>query len=228
MSLVGSEEEQTEKLLPTLRQIAGKQLRELLVDALDSAREVGRRSYLHPNGFLKVVLISPSTVPFELRLHQWHSGEPSDLSPAPWQKPIHEHGWSFASTILTGALAFQVYEPDDQGAEYVAYLYQRPSSHLEFSLQPRGLERLVVTETGTHYAGSAYCFERGRLHRTWCVGSQPCTSLVLQGRVICRETRVYHSTRMPESSAAGKRRPVALDEAAVRVAIRRVLELREG
>jgi hypothetical protein len=76
---------------------APKALAQLLVLAGNDAQSIGQRSYLHENGFYKLVLGKNKN--FAIRMHHFclHSKE-----------NVHDHRWPFVSTMLWGNCTFQL------------------------------------------------------------------------------------------------------------------------
>lgn len=119
--------------------------------------EVANRSYHHGNGFLKVVLAAHDG--WKLRLHIWFPG-------APCEENIHDHRWSFASTILCGELLSETFVDDASGPVVgQEYLYHarhgnedsRKVAASQFRLRSQG--RLM------RRTGDAYFLPESVLHR---------------------------------------------------------------
>jgi hypothetical protein len=96
----------------------------LIDDTLSSRGQLelcAARSYLHPNGFTKVLLSSSPTAG-SIRLHHWT--EPSE------DDDIHSHRWPFSSRILRGRFREAVYRVDvlDTGQQFLRYRYSRQRS----------------------------------------------------------------------------------------------------
>ncbi len=137
-------------------------------DALDA---VAQRSYSHPNGFQKIVLL-PSCYPSaELRLHIWNS----------WIRDedckIHNHAWNFSSLVLCGALENVTYEVGE-GSALRAYRVEALSSangwaSANYTISDAGnipaSESLRVTMAeGTYYRQRAEVFHRVAPRTAFC------------------------------------------------------------
>lgn len=119
--------------------------------------EVAARSYHHGNGFLKVVLAERQG--WKLRLHIWFPG-------APCEENIHDHRWSFASTVLCGGLLSETFTDDPQGAvEGVEYLYHARQGGEESHKVAAGGFRLRSEGRVMRMAGEAYALPSSVLHR---------------------------------------------------------------
>ena len=140
--------------------------------------EVSARSYRHANGFLKVVLLDRG---YKLRLHVWFPGSACEEN-------IHDHRWSFASTILAGGLVSEIWADttDPQAQQFPEFLYHAATptqpSHKEFM----GESLLTRVCTRSQPSGSAYVLEEQTLHRiinpgTSLVATLMCTAPTGQG-----------------------------------------------
>ena len=76
------------------------------------------KSYLHPNGFDKMVLISGEH--FNLRLHNFHPR--SVMKPA---ESIHNHKWEFASSVLSGGYTAQEFDVHEGDIDKYHYRYAK-------------------------------------------------------------------------------------------------------
>ncbi|RZV34821.1 MAG: hypothetical protein EX272_11900 [Chromatiales bacterium] len=139
-------------------------------------RDMATKSYRHPNGYDKLVLISPNEfpVPYELRLHHWleeGSGSESD---------IHNHGWDFASHIVFGSLNCEEFERAESGTSYrkIEYLRQNQGS---FSFSEGASCDLDMTKSFILKSGETYFQPRGVLHRVSSSTKVGTCTMVLQG-----------------------------------------------
>ena len=88
-------------------------LQGLLADE-QALQAVAARSYVHGNGFVKVVLLDEHG--HKLRLHIWFAGSACEEN-------IHDHRWSFASHVLVGTLNSEIWVDDAQGQALPEYRY---------------------------------------------------------------------------------------------------------
>ncbi len=147
-----------------------------LVDNDLALNEMANKSYRHPNGYDKLVLISPNEfpVPYELRLHHWPeegSGSESD---------IHNHGWDFASHIVFGSLSCEEFERAESGTRYrkIEYLRQSQGS---FTFSEGASHELAMTKSFILESGETYFQPRGILHRVFSSAKVGTCTIVLQG-----------------------------------------------
>ena len=123
----------------------------------DLLAEVAGRSYHHGNGFLKVVLANRQG--WKLRLHIW-------FPDAPCEENIHDHRWSFASTVLCGALLSETFVDDPQGpVNGVEYLYHASQGGDSSRKVASGDFRLRSQGRTMRRAGEAYALPSSVLHR---------------------------------------------------------------
>jgi len=134
-----------------------QQLRQLLADR-PALTEVASRSYLHGNGFYKIVLAEEAA--FKVRLHVWFPG-------ASAEENIHDHRWWFASRILGGQLVSAVYEEaaHAEAAAYPEFLYFGRTASEDAWIKPIGQARLVRRAESVRRAGETYVLPPGVLHQ---------------------------------------------------------------
>lgn len=166
--------------------------------------EVAARSYQHGNGFLKVVLIDRG---YKLRLHVWFAGQSCEEN-------IHDHRWSFASTILTGTLTSEIWQDVDahrNSAELSTheYVYHAATADQPAYKTDLGLCHLRREAVVQQSAGAAYVMPELRLHRIInngdrLVATMMCTAPTGQGttRLIPMHDGIDPNTQPPKVSPA--------------------------
>lgn len=97
-----------------VEQISLARLLPLFERALERAslRDIAERSYVHSNGFLKLVVSAEGKFGGKVRLHDWdpiHVGSESD---------IHDHAWPYASAVINGRLDMETFKFDPLGQEF--------------------------------------------------------------------------------------------------------------
>lgn len=159
------------------------QIHTLIQDLLRSPQrmsEVAAHSYQHGNGFLKVVLINRG---YKLRLHIWFPGSSCEEN-------LHDHRWSFASTILTGTLYSEIWRDaqPEEPADLLTpeYTYYAATGDLPADKKLLGQCRLIREGQIAHTAGSAYHLPEQVLHRILNPGDElvatlMCTAPTQQG-----------------------------------------------
>ncbi len=146
------------------------------------------RSYVHDNGFLKIVLIPSGPGTRTLRLHIWPDGGWEDTN-------IHNHCWPFTSLVLVGQLEFEEYKVDAGGdVEAVHYAYI-PSGDLDYDLKPQGTALLKRTRVGARRSGELYDMYPRVLHRTGATRGRLTATLLMQGDRVSDRAEVYVTRR---------------------------------
>lgn len=136
--------------------------------------EVSARSYQHGNGFLKVVLLDRG---YKLRLHVWFAGQSCEEN-------IHDHRWSFASTILIGTLRSEVWqdvsssENHPQTLSLQEYRYHAATQHHPACKTHIGLCHLQKKIQIHQISGQAYVMPEEQLHRITHHGEQLVATMV--------------------------------------------------
>lgn len=119
--------------------------------------QVAARSYHHGNGFLKVVLATQHG--WKLRLHVWFPNTPCEEN-------IHDHRWSFASTVLCGHLLSETFVDDCQGdITGTEFLYHAKQQQMASHKQEKS--DFCLRSSGQQFrgAGESYFLPTSVLHR---------------------------------------------------------------
>jgi len=155
------------------------------------------RSYRHVNHFDKIVLVD-SEIPsdYRLTLHLWMPPYSEiELN----EELIHDHRFSFWSTILVGSLASQNYVRAPDGKKYRQYRYiPEERDSLNF-YKFMGEERLVATGDVCEAAGQAYYLPYNRIHRVVLPRTSIVCTLVLRGPRENNHSNVYNTVYPRES-----------------------------
>jgi hypothetical protein len=156
----------------------------LLEHSDEALADVAERSYLHPNGFAKIVLKVGGG--YGIRLHVWHrqGGEwISDANP-------HGHRWEFASWIVVGALRETTFAELTHGKTHLRCDYDRDERGVGF-LTPTRTADLRVVDRIDRRAGTVYQRSRNVVHTVTPMGRDLVASVVLQGPRAFEPTPVY-------------------------------------
>jgi hypothetical protein len=138
--------------------------------------DVVRKSVVHPNGFVKIVLLYAAD--YRLRLHVWGVGETQESDV---QESIHNHRWDFAATIVAGAYRHQEYQVCEGGEMYCRYRYRPAEDRRSYMLVPAGTHTLRCVFDERLTQGSSYSMASPVLHRVVPDLAHPAVSLVLEG-----------------------------------------------
>lgn len=145
--------------------------------------ECAARSYLHPLGFRRLVLISESPL-FELRIHAW---PPSDL---PSVDHVHNHRFAFVSSVLCGGYDMLLFQADDAGTPMLEY---REAAHpgTGWHLEQQGTTGLRLLTNVRLRPGASYALAPGALHRVAVPPATRCVTLLLSTIATGATTRVF-------------------------------------
>jgi hypothetical protein len=158
---------------------------------------IAARSYVHDNGFSKIVLNQDNGC--SLRIHVW---DPPDSAALP---NIHNHRWDYASVLLAGVYTEEVYvRTEDNTAEAASAFTYRPaaSAAAHDELIPAGESRLRIASRRAVGAGDFTGLPAATLHRITLPQNAYTASLFLTGRVQRDTTDVFSRgapSRVPES-----------------------------
>lgn len=155
---------------------------------------VGRLSYDHPLGYLKLILWQgPGRQ--RLRLHLWRPAR-HDVAP-----DIHDHYWDFRSIILIGRVAFDEYtviEGDQFDANEMV-----PIGGGSFATRPLGRTGLIKTHREICCPAQTYALDASVPHAT--VALTEATSLVFQGAPRRPSNVIYRSRALPPVGSFDRR-----------------------
>lgn len=174
-------------------------LQQLLADEKALA-EVAKRSYIHGNGFVKVVLLNESG--FKLRLHIWFAG-------CACEENIHDHRWSFASHVLLGQLKIEIWQDAQEGVSLPEYRYVAANAEQASCKQSVGMTRVRLQQQCVYGAGESYVMSKQVLHRIINPGSETVASIMCSAPTAQDHTRLIPShvaigpqVQMPALSSA--------------------------
>jgi hypothetical protein len=145
-------------------------------------------SYIHANGFYKIVLLSSDERDYKLRLHVW----PPRKEGRPYRRAdIHDHRWDFGSLILAGSYTHEEYKPNRAGILTRKYEYVPLARDGLFNLRYLGEARLKRTFRCLMVAGTRYTLDAGVLHYVVQESEHLTATLVLRGKRSRRSTFVF-------------------------------------
>lgn len=132
------------------------------------------RSYLHQNGFSKIVLFK--SIDCQIRLHIWDGNHKEEEN-------IHNHRFNFNSSILQGQYREEIFEQDSfNGDDYFAYSYA-PKSELNYELIRQENIKLKKVGRFTYKEGDGVSRQASVLHKVSPISSVVCSLLVASGNV---------------------------------------------
>jgi hypothetical protein len=155
--------------------------------------KIAEKSYIHDNGFFKLVLKEDPATRAKLRLHLWNTG--SDMRTS--ESNIHNHRWRFCSRILAGEVKYQIFSPARlPGDPYLKYSYSRTNSTTQYNFVESGYQNLSLVEEGTMLTGVTYSLMPNVLHRVTPLSPQLLT-LVAHDPPCRPNTDVYTDRSVP-------------------------------
>ncbi|MDA2803645.1 hypothetical protein [Nocardiopsis suaedae] len=157
----------------------------LLREVLDTPPLLARiagRSYHHTNHFDKIVLAdSGARRCYRLTLHLWR---PPYSTEEALDEQIHDHRFSFWSSVLTGRLDSQNFVRDASGDDYGEYQYipeKRGEATVGNFYRSMGRTPLRETAPSCEEAGGSYRLGYHRIHRVVLPRDEMTCTLVLRG-----------------------------------------------
>lgn len=179
-------------------------LGEILRDEDHLSSEVSRRSYRHPLGFTKYVLLSGLPA-YQVRLHVWW---PENTYQA---EHVHNHRFWFTSMVVLGSLNFEVYEIDWQGVGMSTFIESREASTLAWRFSRGDDTAAALRLSGMFAAGSSYVLRPEVLHRVGATAGQLTATLFVETAPVRSWTTVLVPIGVEAPSPAVKM-PLALSE----------------
>jgi hypothetical protein len=172
-----------------------KELSQLLRSTLTEPRsiaEISKASYVHTNGFYKIVLVSSTKPEYKLRLHVW----PARLQGRSSREPdIHNHRWDFGSYLAAGSYFYEEFQEDEAGEAMYKYEYAPLNAIGDFALTRLGKMRVCCKFGCLMMEGTRYTLRADVLHHVIHPGACFTATLVLQSRKYRTSTFVFSRTR---------------------------------
>jgi hypothetical protein len=154
-------------------------LKSLIDESIAKMEELLEKSFYHPLGFDKFVLLQGKE--FSLRLHNFKpmdEGQPSEH--------VHNHKWEFASAILHGSFVSEVYEEAAWGIPTLRYLTLPTGTVFDANTY------LQIVRRDVNSAGTQYYMTTDVLHSVTDVAPEGAISIIAKGHTDERaSTTVY-------------------------------------
>lgn len=197
-------------------------LKDLILEIVERDRllvAVAERSYEHPNGFDKVILIDESSTGFKLRLNVWWPGCRRDGSE---YGHIHNHRWSFCSHILCGGFSWREYKLEQGGEQLFAYAYRPIDEEGRFELRYLGRESARPGFWKSAAIGDNYWMHEKLFHEVRVDEHTLVATAVIQGPPQRASTMVLSRTELDQLSL-GRVRVQRISPSELRTRLERVL-----
>jgi hypothetical protein len=152
-------------------ELAQRVLKDISLDALsaelkalisdhEACARVAARSYLHGNGFYKLVVHTAGHA--KVRLHFWVENQQAEEN-------IHNHRWRLCSRVIFGELKSEIYQqcftPSDAALTLEARRYAKSVHQLDAEGVRLGRQRVELVRQETRAAGEAYAMDVDTLHK---------------------------------------------------------------
>lgn len=138
-------------------------------------QSVASRSYLHGNGFYKIIL--EDNEQFKIRLHVWFPDRHAEEN-------VHNHRWYLMSTIITGMLESEIWEDalSTHEKSYDEYIYLGTTDSTSAKNLYSGKSRIKFVQKVIHQAGDAYFLPPHTLHRIISSGNKMTSTLICHSK----------------------------------------------
>lgn len=133
-------------------------LQEVLEDPGGLCEDISHRSYVHPLGFDKYVLLS-GLPQFQARLHVWWAGQARTI------EHVHNHRFDLASAVVQGQLEFEVFRRAQSGMTMVRLEESLQSRTLDWEFRQAGKLTIERALTASLTRGSSYSLTADTMHR---------------------------------------------------------------
>lgn len=170
------------------RRVAVSVLSEVIGGHADSLTRLAQSSYVHANGFEKLVCGAAAPEGAKIRLHVW--------SAAANDAQTHDHSWSFYSYILLGSISCTEYEVDAGMGTHSIYRVPNLRVH-EAGVPLKCVQRNVslrASSERTLTSGEGYGLTSNKLHRVVASRTSGALTLVLQSQ----HTQAYSHVVLPQ------------------------------
>lgn len=159
--------------------------------------EIAGRSYRHVNHFDKIVLIdSDNEQSYRLTLHLW---APPYSEMELQDELIHDHRFSFWSTVLTGDLISENFSRSESGAVFRQYRYiPEVVTHNFYEFVGEAI--LAKTRPSRRTAGETYYLWYENIHRVLLPQASTTCTMVLRGPRQRNHSNVYNTTYPRENT----------------------------
>lgn len=136
---------------------------------------VAAMSYIHSNGFFKLVLCESRF--YKLRLHFWPGKNENKIL-----SNVHNHRWDFCTYLILGKYEYEDFEISNTGTDlYHRFKYLPRLNKSYHELIPNDVKYLRVKNSGTLKKGERLFRTDDIIHRVTILPNTPTLSLFLSG-----------------------------------------------
>jgi hypothetical protein len=201
--------------LGNFRHVATSVLSEVIASPVGCLTQLAEASYVHANGFEKLVCGANAPESSKIRLHVW----PAAANDA----QTHDHGWSFYSHILLGSISSTEYavsmEPGSHSIYRVPNLRAREAGVPLKCMQRNASLRALSERTLT--SGEGYGLTSNKLHRVVASRTLGAVTLVLQSH----HTQAYSHVALPQGQVIANAYP--MQKFSTAAFVERLIDLRQ-
>lgn len=115
-------------------------------------------SYVHANGFARLVVFIPECASFRLRMHVWPEGSGVE------NLNVHNHRYSFVSFVEQGAIEDVTWVPAETGDLFRRFTYTSRDATGNYHHQYSGEQNLCVKRRRRVVAGELYSLNCEQFH----------------------------------------------------------------
>jgi hypothetical protein len=142
-----------------------------------------RKSYLHPLGFHKLMLVNASPL-FELRIHVWRPTYTVGVD------HIHNHRFGFVTSVIRGGYDMQIFQTSSNGTPMLEYR-EVADPHSGWKLEQWGSAQLQLLTSVRLRQGASYALAAETLHQVTVPEGTHCVTLLLRTTATSSTTRVF-------------------------------------
>lgn len=145
-------------------------------------------SYIHANGFKKLILFCTDCGKYRLRIHVWDEVALNYRS-----LNIHDHRYSFASYVRRGAMENVSWKLGTEGIAHRKFVYSSSGFGDRYSMSFVGIEGLEISNTISLKAGDIYAVSSEDLHFSRPIGEDRVVTFFLENRSKRKELATVYS-----------------------------------
>ncbi|GAB4566596.1 MAG: hypothetical protein Tsb007_39670 [Rhizobacter sp.] len=156
-------------------------------DMLLARREWADESYVHANGFARLIAFVTSCRGFRLRVHVWPQGNRVD------NLNVHNHRYAFASYVERGTVEDVVWCPAENGDVFRRFTYTSRDGSGNYRHEYTGEQALRVDTVRRVHAGQLYSLSEESFHYTLPAPSSVTVTFFAEDRRQLRPSAVTYS-----------------------------------
>lgn len=144
-------------------------------------------SYVHANGFARLIVFVTECHGFRLRVHVWPQGSRTD------KLNVHNHRYAFASYVETGSVEDVVWLASESGDVFRRFVYTSRDASGNYRHEYTGEQALQVDAVRRVNAGQLYSLSEEKFHYTLPAPSSVTVTFFAEDRRRLRPSAVTYS-----------------------------------